>query len=143
MLNVEGVQTHPQRGAVAPRDDDRLNTGTLQQLQAMTVQGVETLAGFTGFSEIQTAIGEDAIDIQQQGANVFGLGQQCRREDVHQITLARIKSLLLTKPQSWFCAFTTNTLVMRWSSMSSAASAANALSLMVLGFGCITSPAAS
>ena len=102
----------------------------LQQLQAEAVQDVEALERLALLGEVQAAVGQHAVDVEEGDAHALGREQQLGRETqgrpIHQMTLARIRSLLLSAPHSLPSASTTSTLVMRCCSISSAASTASA-----------------
>ena len=69
------------------------------------IQGVKALDRFTLAVQVQAAIGEDPIHIQKDQADALGFEEQLRGKflcGLHQITLARSKSLVLIKPQRWF-----------------------------------------
>src|SRR5512145_323557 len=141
MDNAQRLQSHAQGLAVTPGDHRWRDAGALQQLEAVAVQGVETFERFASLGHVQTAIGQHTIDIEESDADTLGLEQQfrgevqCRR---HQITLARIRSLLFSAPHKRPSASTTSTLVMRRSSISSAASTANASAATVTGPACMS-----
>ena len=43
VLDAQGLQAHPQRLGIAPRDDHRNNARPLQQLEPLAIQRVEPL----------------------------------------------------------------------------------------------------
>src|SRR5690606_31119487 len=100
-------------------------------------------------TDVQAAIREHAIHIKDAGAHVTGWLQDGLREPQgggqrpHQITLARIRSLVFNAPTSAPCASTTSTVVMRCASIKATASAASRSSPIVRGPGVITSSAVS
>ena len=94
-----------QGSTVAAGDHHHGDAGLFQQLQPHAIQGVKALDRFALTVHVQAAIGEDAIHIQKSQADVLGFEQQFGGKflgGLHQITLARIKSLVLMKPQRRF-----------------------------------------
>ena len=86
----------------------------------MAVKRVELLDGFACFGVEQLAACEDAVYIKKHGAYALGglyeLGRKGLDGGVRQvfhITLARIRSWVLSAPVSWPWASTTSRLVMR------------------------------
>ena len=94
-----------QGSAVAASDHHHGDAGLFQQLQPHAIQGVKALDRFALAVHVKAAVGEDAVDIQECHADVLGFEQQFGGKflgGLHQITLARIKSLVLMKPQRRF-----------------------------------------
>ena len=169
MRDAQGMHAGAQGHTVAPTDDHRRDARALQQLEPMTVKGVESLDGFGRgigqigalggvarrqvLTEIQAAIGEHTVDIKKSHPHRLRLqqelwrdlqgrnGHRSRRRLWHQITLARMRSLVLSAPTRRAWASTTSTLVMRCCSMTAAASAASASARTVRGWRCMTSAA--
>ena len=73
----------------------------LQQFQTMPIEGVEGFGLLTLVAVMQATLGQNAIYIEHQqldGFRSFQKGGWWVEVDGHQITLARIKSLLLRAP---------------------------------------------
>jgi hypothetical protein len=139
MLDAERLEPYAQRLGIAPGDHRRRDARALQQLEAVAVEDAEALEGFAVLGEIDAAVGQHAVDVEEGHAHILrgkqGLGLEIER---HQMTFARIRSLMLSAPHK--CpASTTSTLVMRYCSINAAASTASASARSVRGPGCITS----
>ena len=84
----------------AGADDSGQYAGLLQQLDAMAIQYVEGLDHFAFGAEMQTAVGQDAIDIEDHqpdsGRLLSGVALIVR----HQITFARVRSWICSAPTS-------------------------------------------
>ena len=96
MGNAQRLQARTQHRAVPAGDDHRRNAGFLQHLEAVAVQGVETLDDFTGrpeagrlpglfmavrvFRKIQSAVGQHTVDIKKGHLDTLAAQQQFRRK---------------------------------------------------------------
>ena len=116
VMNSQRQQALTQGLCVASCNHCRNDAGALQQNQPVAVQHVEPFECFALFGEIQGTVRHDSVHIEKNHAQVLRLQQQLGRKVQvrhHQITLARIKSLLLSAPHNRPCRSTTSTLVMR------------------------------
>ena len=73
MLNAQRFQSQPKRGRIAARDDHWCDARFLQKLDALAVEDVEALKGFTAFRKIQTPIGQHAVDVKKSHPHTLGL----------------------------------------------------------------------
>ena len=144
MDDAQSGQAAAQCGAVAPGDDGWRDAGFLQQFQTVPIECVEALECLAVLRHVQAAIGQHTIHIKKSNLDVLRHQQQLGRQlqDWHgQITLACIRSLALSAPQSTPWLSTTSTLVMQCCSISATAWTASASACTVCGLGCMTSTA--
>src|ERR1035437_230958 len=145
MLDAQSAQPQAQGFRVPSSDDCRRNANPLKQLETVPVKGIKAFDGFPLLGKDKTAVRQNPVHIEKSNTNALCPEQQFRWEIErwvdHQITFARIRSLLLSAPQSCPLASSTSTLVMQRCSISSTASTAKASTAMVQGLGCITSAA--
>src|SRR5690554_3954157 len=108
---------------VAATDDCGLHTGGDQHLDAVAVQGVERLEFGAVGHEVQAAIGEHAIHVEDRQANSAGAFQQCQLR--FHTTPARNRSCMFRAPTGRPCSSTTNRPLILPSSITFSASAAS------------------
>ena len=80
MRHTQRSQTLAQRGGVTARDHRRCDAHTLQHLDAVAIQRIESLDGFSGLGEEQAAIGHDTVHIEKNHLDVLRTQQQFRLE---------------------------------------------------------------
>src|SRR5690554_3517823 len=113
---------------LAAGNDAGTHAGAHQHLDAVSVQGVEGLELAAVGQEVQTAVGEHAVHVEDRQANLAGALHQLG----HHITPARSRSCMFNAPIGvWLSSSTTSALIL-WSSISLSASAARASAWMVL-----------
>src|SRR5262249_38728899 len=125
-------------------EDAHLDPHLLGELQAEPVADVEDLPLLPVRAVGQPAVGEDAVDVEEdplQGAGAPGERFVGGDDRIGQNSSSRQRSCRWTTPSSRPAASQTKREVMRWSSMVFKAAAASAPPEMVRGFRVITSPA--
>src|SRR5690606_22727746 len=124
---IGGASQHD--GRFARADDGGDDAGVLQQLDAVAVEHVEGFHHFAVGTEVQAAVGEYAIDVEDHHPHIRCAGGGIRRggrnRRRHQITFARVRSWICSAPTSVPFASVTNNWLMRNSSISSTASTAS------------------
>src|SRR5471032_946587 len=122
---------------LASTDDSGDHARCDQHLDALAVEGVESLEFAAVFQEVQAAIGQDAVYIEDSQLDVLAALQQVSRH--FYITPARKRSPRLNAPTGWSCSSTTIRAPILWSSMIFKASAASISARAVLPWTVITS----
>jgi hypothetical protein len=83
VLHAQRLEPHPQRQRVAARDDCGGDAGLLQQLEPVSIQRVEALEGLARLADVQPAVRQHAIDVEERHAHRLGSQQQLGRKLQH------------------------------------------------------------
>src|SRR5690606_23823607 len=113
----------------AAADDGAGHAGGDQHLDAVAVQGVEGLEFAAVDQEIQTAIGEDSVHVENGQFHRLGALLQV---SCHHITPARSRSCMFSAPTGRFSSSITTRALILWSSIIFRASAASISARAVL-----------
>src|SRR5690606_311140 len=99
---------------LAAADDSGLYAGCHQHLDTLAVERVEGLEFAAVFKEVQTPVGQDAIEVEDGQFDLFAALQQVR---AHYITPARSKSCMFKAPTGRSSLSSTTSALILWSSM--------------------------
>jgi hypothetical protein len=78
--DAKGLKSHPQGPGITAGDDGGCDAGHCEQFQAMPIQRAEALQRFTLLGEVQAAVSEDAVHIEESHANALCREQQLGRK---------------------------------------------------------------
>src|SRR3954466_10229285 len=76
MLDSQCLETHPERFRIAPGDDRWRDARHPQKLEAIAVEDAESLERLAMFAEVDAAVGQHAIDVEERDANVLRCQQR-------------------------------------------------------------------